>query len=278
MRHGCAVAVLFGVTLGGNTVGAAEPFAAEDLRRLSANPNRAVFGLEYRTAWRATLGAEMPLLGRPGRDEWALALAPLVELHNGPHPDSFVPNEYWRARIGAEIWWSPLRTRSLVVLLGLAVEHESDHSTARVDSTWGFTTLNDAALKQLFVVHPGALALGLGLEVDLFAWSCTRWPQHCTSYGGTTTAGGALDLVADFADVWSVAGWQPYLAVEASGLLGRGEVAPESRIVARAGAWQRNPSAGLFQLFLLGFVGNDLGILRTRRVQELGVGFAWSPL
>jgi hypothetical protein len=268
---------ILGLILAWTRVGMAEPSAAERARRLGASPNRPSFGLEYRGAWRAALGAELPLGGRRSRDQWAVGLLPLVELHNEPHPDSFVPNEYWRARIGAEGWWSPRRGRSLSLELGLALEHESDHSTARYDSTWGFTTLNDLGLKELVVIDLGPLALGLGLELDLYAWSCTRRPQHCTSYEGTTTAGGAANLVADLGRSWSVASWQPFVAIDASGILGRGEMLPEERVVLHAGAWHSSQSSGLFQVYLLGFFGHEVGVHRNRSVRELGAGFGWSP-
>jgi hypothetical protein len=199
----------------------------------------------------------------------------LVELHNEPQPDSFVPNEFWRARVAAESWWSPRRGRSLSLELGLAVEHESDHSTARVDSTWGFATLNDLGLKELLVLDLGLIALGLGLEVDLYAWSCTRHPQQCTSYGGTTSVGGAASLVADFAG--SLFGWQPFVALDGSGIFGHGEVQPEERLVLHAGGWHARESSGLWQLYLLGFFGHEVGVHRSRSVRALGAGFAWSP-
>ncbi len=267
-------ATLLGVVLSLSQVVMAGPAMAERARALSASPNRPAFELEYRSAWRAALGAELPLAGRRSRDEWAFELVPLVELHNEPHPDSFVPNEFWRARIGAEGWWTPRRGRPLSFELGLAVEHESDHSTARVDSTWGFTTLNDLGMKELLVLDLGLLAVGLGLELDLFAWSCTRHPQQCTSYGGATSVGGAGYLVVDFAG--SLFGWQPFVALDGSGIVGHDELGPEERLVFHAGVHAAK-SSGIFQLYLLGFFGHEAGIDRSRSIRALGGGFAWSP-
>jgi hypothetical protein len=87
--------------------------------------------------------------------------------------------------------------------------------------------------------------------------------------------GGAADLVADFA--WSVAGWQPFLGMDASGILGRGDMLPEERFVLHAGAWHAGESSGLFQAYLLGFFGHEVGVHRNRSVRELGAGFGWSP-
>jgi hypothetical protein len=245
---------------------------------LDASPDRPAFGIEYRGALRATVGAEMPIWGHRANQEWAVLVLPLIELHNEPDPDSFVPNEYWRARIGLETWWTPWRRAADSFAVGLAVEHESDHSTARVDSTWGFTSLNDLALRTLTIITLGPADLALGAQLAVLFASCTRDPRECRSFAGATTLGAGASVVADFARSVGLAGVGPFLACSASGVVEAGEVASEKRLAVHAGVALEGPHGGLWQLFGLLFVGNDVGIHRATNLRkDLGVGLRWSP-
>ena len=54
-------------------------------------------------------------------------------------------------------------------------------------------------------------------------------------------------------------------------------VAEEKRAVLEAGLSWRRPERGLFQLYVTGLAGNELGYLRAQSGPQLGFGFRWAP-
>jgi hypothetical protein len=70
-------------------------------------------------------------------------------------------------------------------------------------------------------------------------------------------------------------GWHPFIAVDLSGFVARGSVAAESRIVGQAGWWMAT-ERGMWQLVALGLAGNDVGLGRTTRVGQAGLGVRFS--
>jgi hypothetical protein len=253
------------------------PSAVARWRTLDASTEAPRFALEWRGAARARLGAALPLFGRRGPSTLALDLVPLVELHNGPHPDSPIPNESWRGRVGLEGWWRALGGERRRLELGLAVEHESDHDTARVDSLPWFLSLNDVSLNASHyrVLHGVGLALRTRLRT--YFLTCTRIGACDEPMDGSSTVGGAAALAIDLGDVVNWGGFGPFAAVEASGLAPRLDVHSEQRVVGELGLHHERGSAGRWQLVLLGAWGNDVGLRRYQGVHQVGVGLRWSP-
>ncbi|MFC1641219.1 hypothetical protein ACFL5O_00825 [Myxococcota bacterium] len=245
-------------------------------RKLTASTEAPLFGLEWRDAARGRLGTEIPLWGQRVVCPFTVQWVPLLELHNEPHPPSVVPHESWRARLNLEAWWRVRSRPRMTSELGLALEHESDHATSRHGSAAWFLSLNDLALRSAHTWILSWTALTLGTDARLYLETCTQ-PGSCEGLSGKTTVGGALSLSADFGAVAQWYGWSPFLAMEVAVLAAHKTVHSERRWVAHSGVWRLTRTAGLWQLFLLGFVGHDVGIYRGRQVRQVGAGLRWAP-
>jgi hypothetical protein len=258
-----------------------EPSAVRVAESLSAHPDNPEFGLIYRKGARVVLGAVIPVLGAAPDARFGLRVTPMVELHN--HPSSelvVVPNENWRGRLSSEIWrlW-PIPSghgRGAWFRLGLAFEHESDHASVRLhEPVYGFRQLNDVAVRTTIGTDPGARWVATGeLANRLYMFSCTSPEIDClghwdVSYGGST------DFVLQ--SPWHLArSWRAYGAVSFSWIAPAGQVISEWRASAHLGLWSRG-WAGMWQAFLLGYAGHDVGIGREKTVHQLGFGVRWSP-
>ncbi len=268
-------AIVLALVLTGPVV-AQTPSPLERARLMSASPDTPLFSFAHRGSLRATLGGELPVVGARGRDPMTLQVVPFIELHNRRGSDVLLPNEQWRGRLAVEMW----RTESAGVLpweVGLAVEHESDHDTARGDSDYRFLGLNDVAARGLVVVPLGSVALSVSGDLRLMVWSCNRLATPCADFEGATTLGAALGIVADLRATAS-GGWRPFLAVDLSGLVAQDSVAAERRVVGQAGIWTLSRRA-MWQLVVMGLAGNEVGMRRTSVSGEAGVGvrFGWFP-
>gem|GEM_PF-2011665 len=258
--------------------GGAPAAALERVHHLDPSPESPRFGAEWRGAARARAGAALPLLGRRGAAPLSLRLPPLLELHNAPHPDSALPNESWRGRLGLEAWWRALAAPRRRHEVGLALEHESDHDSSRVDSLPWFLSLNDLALMSAHAVELGGVALGLRTSTRYYLLTCTRMGACDEPTDGQSSVGGALSLTADLTDL---VGWRrggPFAAVELAALAPRVHVHAEQRVVAHLGLLREGRQTGRFQLYALAIQGNDVGLRRYREVHQVGLGVRWAPL
>lgn len=249
--------------------------AAERTRALDASTEASQFGVEWRGAARARFGAELPLAGERLTTPLALTLTPLLELHNAPHPDAAVPNESWRGRFDLEGWWRVSATRRRVHELGLALEHESDHDTARVDSLPWFLSLNDVALLGAHFVDLGRVRFRLATSLRYYVFTCTRITACDEPGDGASTVGGAVAVSAALGG--PARHTTPFVAYELAGLAARLDVHDEARLVAHLGVARDGARTGLWQVYGLGFLGNDVGLRRHRSVAQLGVGVRWAP-
>ncbi len=252
--------------------------ALERVHHLDASTEAPRFGVEWREAARARLGAELPLVGRRGADPLALQLTPLLELHNGPRPDSPIPSESWRGRLGIEAWWRAAAAPGRRHELGLALEHESDHDSARVDSLPWFLSLNDLALESAHALDLGEVALGIRSRARYYLLTCTRIGTCAEPGDGQSTVGGALAVTADLTDLARWRGVGPFAAVEVAALAPRVDVHGEQRLVAHLGVLRESPRGGRWQLFALALLGSDVGLRRYREVEQWGLGARWAPL
>lgn len=226
------------------------------------------FGAQYRGAARARFAQPLAFVSR--EKPFFVTLSPLVELHNDPGPDGFLPNENWRARIGlvgGRRWaWN---TGELAV--GLAIEHESDHSTSRFDDDaqpW-FLSLNDAAVEVALSETLEPLVVSFGLASRLYFATCTRLFTCERSFQGSTTWGTAANASLTTSEQkW---GFRPFVAVHGALIVGNGEAIFERRLVVHAGFW-RQAGPLHWEIFGLGFFGNDTGFFRGRTVHQAGLG------
>lgn len=252
--------------------------AAERARHLDASPESPQFGADWRGAARARLGGELPLLGRRVATPLALELVGLLELHNGPAPDSAIPNESWRGRLAIEGWWRAVALPRRRHELGLVLEHESDHDTARVDSEARFLSLNALAFEMAHWAASGALSVELRGALRYHSFTCTRLGACDEPTDGQTTLGGSVGMGADFGPSLCWRRVAPFAALELSALAPRRDIVAEQRLVAQLGFYREGRYSGRWQLFALAFLGNDVGLQRAQRLRQLGVGLRWTPL
>lgn len=257
----------------------AEAQAAADTELLSAHPERDVAAVYYRGAMRGVVALRVPLLSPERHGGFGLRVLPLIELHNDPGSTQPLPNQNWRGRLAlASVFERAYTARVLHrVDAALLVQHESDHETARTGVGDDALQLNDLAMRGGVELAFGESVLRFGGEGRVFAISCTRVELGCENFRGSSSVGASLDVVFDMGGAAEPpAGFRFFAALHAGGILGRGELAAEGRGILQLGARVR-AETGLFQLFLVGLAGNEVGFDRTQRVLQGGggVGYAY---
>jgi hypothetical protein len=269
-------ALVVGLVLG---AAAARAGPLADADALAADPDVPAFALSIRDYTGATVGARVPLAGEEA-DRWSLRLPMLVELHNGV--GNLAPNNFWRGMIGVEVnlratgEWAPRWT--------LAFFHESDHATwgtgvaGRAD--YGFLELNSLSAAVAWPEEWGGQRWTLSADVRLHLVSCTVGAVECSSgvlgWGsfGLETRGGLVWL----GGAEHPAGrWMPTAALFLDWLPPHDLIRTERRLVVHAGAYLRTERRGLFTIFVMGWVGNDVGLNRRDRIAQMGVAFRWAP-
>jgi hypothetical protein len=240
----------------------------------TADPNAPRFGLMFRGAMRAQMGATLPLLNVASNAGFALSLSPLIELHEPANSNQVLPSQYWRARVGvaSSYGWHAAEQRYQV---SFAIEHESDHETAHKYSAPGFLTQNALMLGGYGQWLLGAVRLSVTPTTRLYVVSCTRDRTRCSNFRGDTSVGAQLDVMLD-APGWDIASLVPFMSVSALGILAHQDIRSESHIELHLGMWCTTPRL-LLQAFALAYLGNDVGITRAQRVTQLGFGLNISP-
>lgn len=258
-----------------------EPSAVRVAESLSANPDTPEFGLIWRKGARVVLGGVIPVVGAAPEARYGLRLTPMVELHNHPSSDVVVvPNENWRGRLSSEVWrlWPILNEHGhdAWVRLALGFEHESDHASVRLNEPiYGFRQLNDVLVRAMLGTDPAGRWVATGeLANRLYIFSCTRPEIDCLDHWDTSY-GGSADLVLQ-SPSRLFRTWRSYAAVSFSWIVPAGQVISEWRASAHLGLWSGG-RAGMWQFFLLGYVGHDVGIGREKTVHQLGFGVRWGP-
>ncbi len=241
---------------------------------VSADPNAARFGLMFRAAMRAQLGAGLVLVGDPEQQGWALRLSPLVELHEPSGSDQALPSQYWRARVALSLGYSWRWDSHRIRIVG-GVAHESDHETAHAYSMSGFLTQNALSIGAGTSWVLEALQLELAPTLWLYLLSCTRDRERCTDFAGDTSVGAQLDMTLA-APGWAVASLVPFISVNGLAIAERDRVLSEGHLALHLGVWTTSTTC-TFQVFALGYVGNDVGITRGQRVARLGFGVSLTP-
>ena len=246
-----------------------------DARAVSASPNVPVFAYEWRGALRGTLGAELPI--RFGASPFAIVVAPFVDLHQREGSFSALPHDYWRGRLAIDVRWTAPIDGSSQFSAAIAFEHESDHPTALVGAQPQFLELNDVAVRVRWAVVALGVTWIVGGDAALLVRSCTRLESSCQGIarGGSTSAGAeaTLTVMPESRVVDRIA---PYASIAASAILARDEVGAEARLVGHVGASLATERDGIWAIYLLGWIGNEVGIPRENKVIRLGIGARWS--
>jgi hypothetical protein len=241
--------------------------------RLNADPDGAAYGFEYRGAVRGRFSDLFELYGAEARAGYGIALAPLFELHEPRHSQNVLPSQYWRARVSLEQGYTWLRATHWVRLAGL-LTHESDHETAHKYSRPGFLALNDVAARLQVAGRQASWTWHVGMDARVFVVSCTVARSLCENFRGDSSFGGQLQGAFAFhgAQLWR---FSPFAAASASGILPHGLVAEERRLLGRVGGFARFGDS-LLSLFVLGSLGNDVGITRRRTLNVVGAGLGFA--
>jgi hypothetical protein len=241
--------------------------------RINADPNGAAYGFEYRGAVRGRFGDAFELFGGERQAGFGLTLAPLFELHEPRHSENVLPSQYWRARVALEqgfAWmWASRRLRVSGVLA-----HESDHETAHAYAQPGFVALNDITARVQYGQRHARWAWNLGLDASVYVLSCTRDRSVCENFRGDSSFGGQLQGALGLTGfkLWR---FVPFAAASASGILPNGQVIAERRLLGRLGTYAQFGDSS-FALFVLGSLGNDVGLVRDRTLNVVGAGLSFA--
>jgi len=171
---------------------------------------------------------------------------PLIQLQNQDGSDQALPNENWRGRLSLQGAWTwgddPGAPRFSI---GGAIEHESDHATARAEAPNVSLQLNDVALLGAVQVPKPRLMIRLDMQAVTYVISCTDVQAACADFAG-------------------------------SGIVPNDDMIRELRTSLNFGVWSRS-RLGMWQLYALVFFGNDVGIDRGNTVTQGGLGIRWVP-
>jgi len=245
---------------------------------LSASPDAPQIAFFWSGHLRARLSARIPFIGGLQEPGYSMALLPLIELQNQDGSDQALPNENWRGRLSLQGAWTwgedPAAPR---FSLGGAIEHESDHASARTDAPDVSLQLNDVALLGAAQIPKPRLMIRTDMQAVTYVISCTNIQAACVDFAGSTSFGGVVDLVLDAGGARPVKGnWYVFGSVNGAGIVPNGDIIRELRTSLNFGVWSRS-RLGMWQFYALGFFGNDVGIDRANTVTQGGVGVRWVP-
>jgi hypothetical protein len=269
---GCAAAVVHA-----QTDQPEEPLAPQS-QWLSASPDAPQIAFFWAGHLRGRLSARIPFIGGLQEPGFSMALLPLIELQNQDGSDQALPNENWRGRLSLQGAWTwgddPAAPR---FSLGGAIEHESDHATARTDAPDVSLQLNDVALLGAVQIPKPRLMIRLDMQAVTYVISCTDINAACLDFAGSTSFGGIADLMLDAGGARPVKGkWYVFGSVHGAGIVPNGDMIRELRTSLNFGVWSRS-RLGMWQLYALGFFGNEVGIDRGNTVTQGGLGVRWVP-
>jgi hypothetical protein len=269
-RWGVALLVCFGAT---------HVARAQGSDVLLAHPEAPVTSVGWRGQVRGTVALRIPVIDPVAHHGIGLAIEPLVELHNEVGSDQPLPNENWRGRLAIATWWERRHEdRSLRHgYLGLAVQHESDHQTARSGAGVDALQLNDLTIRGGMTLAPRAWGVHVRAEARVLAISCTRVASGCRDFHGSASAGGAVDVAFDLgANVSEPTRWYFVSALHLGGIVAHRAIVGEGRAILQAGFWKQTPF-GRWQLVGLVWLGHDVGFDRARSVTQAGAAIRWAP-
>jgi hypothetical protein len=266
-----------------STRAAAEHTALDAARVLAASPNAPIAAVSVLGQTHGRMSMLIPIIGGPGETSGPLlTLVPLLEVF-GPN----VPEDYWRGRAALEAGWRLLPGPTTLLEVSVALEHESDHVTNHA----GLAPSPDGSLSE--VKPPGATYNDVAARfsvalLEVFGGSLAssliaRWHfSSCNNIDAVFCYQGdigddAFELEADGVVDWTELGTtRPFLSVHGRRLFGRALLLSESSVAARVGVAYDRDYRGLWQVFMEGRHGTEIGPFRHRRRLDLGGGLAWS--
>jgi hypothetical protein len=245
---------------------------------LSASPDAPQMAFYWSGHLRARLSARIPFIGGLQEPGFSMALLPLIELQNQDGSDQALPNENWRGRLSIQGAWTWGDEPDLPRFsLGGAIEHESDHATARSDAPDVSLQLNDVVLLGAVQIPKPRLMIRLDMQAITYVISCTDLESACRDFSGSTSFGGIADLMLDAGGARPVKGkWYMFGSVHGAGIVPNDDMVRELRTSLNFGVWTRS-RLGMWQFYALGFFGNEVGIDRANTVTQGGVGVRWVP-
>lgn len=241
--------------------------------RLNADPNGTSYGLEWRGAMRGRFADSFEFYGGEREPGYAIALAPMFELHEPRNSHNVLPSQYWRARVSLAQSYG-FQFENLRVRIYAALTHESDHETAHAYSKPGFLALNDFAVRALIAGRSARFAWYASGDAQLYFLSCTDPSRTCENFHGDESFGGQLQLGAALTG-YSWLRFSPFAATSVTGIVEHGLVHSERRLLARLGVYAQFGNS-LLSLFALGSLGNDVGIVRNRTLNVVGGGLSFA--
>ena len=267
--------------------GEPRPEPRPDPRVFSASPESASTSIGWRSQLRGRIGVAIPIVAESadGAGEgFALRLPAFIELHN--FTSSAIPYQLWRGRLvldGTFAWrihaWP---TPAPLLRVGLAVEHESDHSS--VSTRPGFVNLNSLSVHGDAVVPLGERVVFYASALARFhVLTCTRDPVLCESKNGVGGSrafetGVEANITGALSPVSGDNLWRLFAATYATFLLPSELAVPERRVTLDAGAAVATRRRGTFQFFATSLFGDDVGFLRAAgQVVQAGAGVRWTP-
>jgi hypothetical protein len=264
--------------LGAAPCAAADSVDAQTTARvLSANPDAPASALFWRKQLHGKVAVAIPVMGSRTAPGFALQVPAFIELHNDA--PAFVPHQYWRGRISVEATSRQAYPSDRFAFgFSALAEHESDHTSG---SDPGFLNKNGFATRVDLTWLFGNNALTLSTIARLHLRTCTISPRLCGNGGGREGSAafeGTTEVVFD-------GGWSPrstgsaryFVSAMANVIPSHRLAARESRAVLEAGVWTRRPEQGVFQGYVTGLVGHELGYLRANTGSQFGLGVRWSP-
>ncbi len=244
---------------------------------LSANPDTPGVTFMWRGQLRGTLAARVPLVGRPQRPGLMMAIVPLIELYNQQGSGEVLPNEGWRGQLGLSAGWlwgeRPTERR---YLLGGYVRHESDHATAGTDAPSEALQFNEVTLLGAVQLPQPRLMVRVEVRARALFSSCTDIQSTCRGIKGDGSFGSEVDLILDLGGAEPIRKhWYFFSSVHGAGVVPNGQVIRELRTTLHVGVYVP-VKFGVWELFGLGFFGNDIGIYRGDTVYQGGAGARWT--
>lgn len=252
---------------------------------LSADPDRAALSLSFRDQLGATVGAEVPVVG-DGGEGFNLRVPVMVELHN--RLPNATPNNYWRGLLAVVLSerFALADPRLGPARLSLRLFHESDHITwggavENPEASLGFYDFNGLGVGGALPLWAGGQRFVLSAEARLHLVTCNVSATLCAS-GAQGFGSPGFEGRAEV--VWSGGGappkdrWSPMAALFLDWLAPHALIRTERRLIVHVGAYLPTERRGTFQVYLLGWWGNDVGFQRRNRIAQAGIGLGWSPL
>jgi len=261
-------------------LGAAPSARAEsDLAALTADPDFPEVRFGWRGSMRGTLSVQLPLL-RPERFHgFGLNLSPFAEFSGDVGDDEVLPNANWRGRAILETSWERSYEEGTLgqVWVGLTLAHESDHRTSPAPADPQARSLNYWSPAVGVLLRPRRGLLWLDATARVYFITCTRSGGSCFGAPGNDSFGATADVVYDVGRAEAPENAFRFFVALHGGVIAENDAMfLERRVVLHVGTAARRVS-GLWQIYGIVWLGNDVGWFRNEVYYQAGAAFAYAP-